>query len=323
MIKLLKPFVSFWRLLKKTNNIRLAYRFLPQVYTPALESPILIKDNYVIFHKYKKAFSRNQLRLFGGDGGLLLKFIKSGNMFFAGTDRSSDNKVLVKLNKHDIYFFVKKYDNLKVLEEIFIDRVYDLESNEKYVVCDVGMNIAAASLYFASFENIEKVYSYEPFLATYETGIKNIKQNSELAQKIETKNFGLGKKDEQIEVPLPHEDSLGGATDISFIEKNYKDYVKKVRVEIKNIIPVLKFIMEKHPLLKIILKLDCEGAEYDIIEQIESNKMIDSIAIYMIEFHFRGKNMFRDIFKRNNFIVISPVDEDISPYGMLYAIKPD
>ncbi|MEI9947347.1 MAG: FkbM family methyltransferase [Chitinophagaceae bacterium] len=321
MTKLFKPLISWWRLYKKTKNFRFAYKMLPNVFTPPLNTTPQIKNGKITFVNTQTTFTKRQVSLFGEHGELLLKFIKSKNIFF--TQPGNDAEIIaVRLNGKDLRLHANSYDNLKVIEEIFIDQLYDFQSKGEFVVCDVGMNVAAATLYFASFDNVEQIYGYEPFPQTFALAEKNIRLNEEVKNKIHVFNFGLGEKDLTLEVPHPEDGFLGGTTTgfmISELPGNLK--TKKIKVEIKDIRTELTQIKKNHPGKKIILKLDCEGAEYEIIEALRQISMIADIDIYMIEYHFKGKKSIADVLVENNFIVMSPGSEDVNPFGMLYAIK--
>lgn len=322
MKKFLKPLTSWWRLSKRIGNKRLAYQLLPEVFTPPLTSAAVEKDNVIIFEKYAKRFTKRQLALFGNHGELLIKFIKAyGISFIEANDKKEI--VVIEHNKMPIRLFANNYDNLKVIEEIFIDRLYDVIMQGEYVVCDVGMNVAAASLYFAGISNISKVYGFEPFKDTFEMARKNISLNAGLLQKLEIHNYGLGKKDESLMVPCPAGGALGGSTTASFIEKTATiDKEKLVTVEIKDIAPVIDQIKNSHPEAGIIVKLDCEGAEYDIMEKLDETGLVEKVDIFMIEYHFKGKKPLQDILSANHFLVMSPGDDSLNEYGMLYAINP-
>ncbi len=62
------------------------------------------------------------------------------------------------------------------------------------------MNVATTSLFFSSKKNVEKIYSYELFPATYENALKNIKANS-FGHKILPHQYGLGKEDAKRVLP--------------------------------------------------------------------------------------------------------------------------
>lgn len=322
MKKFLKPLTSWWRLSKRIGNKRLAYQLLPEVYTPLLTSATTEKDNAIIFEKYAKRFTKKQLALFGNHGELLIKFIKARGISFIEANEKRET-VVIGHNEKNVHLFVNDYDNLKVVEEIFIDKLYDVMMPGEYVVCDVGMNVAAASLYFASMSNISKVYGFEPFKDTFEMARENINLNAELSPKLEAHNYGLGKKDESPMVPCPSGGALGGSTTASFIEKTPgTDKEKLVTVEIKDIAAVLDQIKNTHPGAGIIMKLDCEGAEYDIMERLNETGLVKTIDIFMIEYHFKGKRPLQDILSANRFLVMSPGDDSLNEYGMLYAINP-
>ncbi len=321
MTKLFKPIISLWRIWKKVKNLRFAYRLLPEVYTPVIKTSVNSNAGEIKLPAYGKKFTANQLDLFGKHGELLLNYIKSRNISFEKKLGASE-VLAIQFNGKIIRLNVHNYDNLQVIEEIFINQFYDFHSMEKYIVCDVGMNIAIASIYFASFENVEKVYGYEPFLQTFERAKENILLNNELAKKIEVFNYGLGNKNESLEVPLPADGFLGGSTTAAFIDELPEELKKgNVQVEIKEIGYAIQQIKLNHPGRKLILKLDCEGAEYEILEVMEKKNMINDIDVYMVEFHFKGKKALVDILVKNNYFVMSPVSDEINFFGMLYAVK--
>jgi FkbM family methyltransferase len=321
MTKLFKPLISLFRTWKKTGNLSFAYRLLPEVYSPDIHTSIHKKGNEAIFKGYKKSFSKSQVDLFGNHGELLLKFIKANSISF--DIRSESNEIAtINMNEKTIRMNVVNYDNLKVIEEIFIDQLYDFHTKENYVVFDVGMNVACSVLYFASFDNVEKVYSYEPFLKTYECALENISLNKELAGKIETFNYGLGDKDEWVEVPLPADNFLGGSTTKEFIDELPDELKKKsIKVEVRSIIAEVKKIKQDNPGKKFLLKLDCEGAEYGIMKELENHNMVNDFDVFMIEFHYKGKKELADILNNNSFYFMSPCSDEVNTFGMLYAVK--
>lgn len=319
MLKLLKPFISWWKLRNSTSNAGLAYKLLPLEYTPKLDSSVSYSNGQIIFDKYNTRFTKKQLALFGNHGELLLKYIKSPQIAFGNNE--DDGILKIKCNDQNIFLRTSGYENLRVIEEIFIDRLYDFSGSGEYIVCDVGMNVAAASLFFASFPNVQKIYGYEPFELTFQAAERNLQLNPDISSKIEAYNFGLGKSDETLSVPLPAEGSLGGSTDASFLKMTDKAVDElMVNVQIKEIVPILKEINQKHPSGKILLKLDCEGAEYDIIENLQQNGYLGQIEIFMIEYHFKGPMSIKNALSKAGYFILSPVSEN-SEFGMLYAIK--
>ncbi len=321
MLKLFKPVISLWRLNKKVGNMGIAYKLLPADFTPVMDAGVQVKGDQVSFSAYNKTYTKKQVALFGKHGELLLKFIKSKSISFSTPDGTQE-VISVKRGGQETRIHASNYDSLKVIDEIFIDQLYDFHSPGQYVVCDAGMNIGAASLYFAGFDHVEKVYGYEPFPDTYALAVSNLALNPGFRNKIEAFPYGLGDKEQSSEVPQPADGFLGGTTSGFFIKELPADLkTKTITVQIKNAGDVIGDIKTKHPGKKIVLKLDCEGAEYEIMEELRKRNLVNDVSVYMIEYHFKGKKPLTDVLLQNGFTVLSPYNEDVIPFGMLYAFK--
>ena len=90
---------------------------------------------------------------------------------------------------------------LYLIKEVFVKSEYKLNIAKESVLIDIGMNRAAASLLFATNENIKKIYAYEPFKPTFELAKRNLELNPQLSPKINAFNFGLGKTEITLEFP--------------------------------------------------------------------------------------------------------------------------
>lgn len=180
--------------------------------------------------------------------------------------------------------------------EIFVNKIYLLPpqlSMKKFVVFDAGMNRGYASLYFANMENCEHVYGFELDSFTYEWACENINLNSRLSDKISTFNFGLWNKDDEVNIAS---DGIDGHTQISAGNENRSSAKGKVKKS-SSVFSELFQSVDKN-LLKI-LKIDVEGAEYDIFADLYEREMlkefdliigeyhrgIDSLLAYLPEFH--------------------------------------
>ena len=128
------------------------------------------------------------------------------------------------------------------------------------------MNIGLASLYFASRDDVNDVYGFEPFKPTFETAKKNLKLNPKLSEKIIPLNFGLGKKDRTLELSYVADAAVGMSTthDVCKGRKN----IKKETVIIKDAAKEISSILEENKNKHIIVKCDCEGAEFEIFERL-------------------------------------------------------
>lgn len=319
MLKFFKPLISFLRLIREVRNIKLAYALIPRQYTPKYNISVQGENQPNSLAKDPVQYSPSQINLFESDGDMLLKFMQAQ----CKMETVQNNHFLtLTQNNSLIRFYIRNYDNLQVLEEVFINQLYAFQSKGEFVVCDVGANIGAASLYFASFENIAKVYGYEPFPETLVMAEKNIQLNPALSSKIELFGHGLGAKDETKAVPKPKAGFLGGTTS-DFMIDSLPGSLKgsTISIEIKGISTILNTIRKTHPDKKIILKLDCEGAEYEIMDSLVRNHELDKIAICIIEYHLLGNASIVQKLVSNHFTVFSPGGDLNQSIGMVYAVR--
>lgn len=212
------------------------------------------------------------------------------------------------------------------LFEVFHRQDYQLLFNDDAILIDIGMNIATTSLYFANKPQIKKVYSFEPFKPTYDMAINNINANPEIKNKITTFNYGLGKEVETIQLPYNPEQSGCMSTSLTPFEHNpvFYDGVKCYEtVEVKKASECLLSIINKHlNKEKIIVKIDTEGAEFEIFEDLENAKLFQNIDVVMLEYHYNSPKVLEETLMKNDFIVIykPPYTHGLTG-GMMLAFK--
>jgi FkbM family methyltransferase len=98
-----------------------------------------------------------------------------------------------------------------------------------------------------------------------------------------------------------------------------KANAKEIEINIKNITEVLPDLMDKHPRQKKVLKIDCEGAEYEIIQKLRDTNLLADVDILLIEWHDKGSKILEDILTSNDFRLISRHLTSVT--GMIYAFK--
>ena len=225
--------------------------------------------------------------------------------------------VLARFNNLKIY--IETPEEFFILKEVFVEKDYNLVSNENYVVFDIGMNIGISSLFFGLQKNVEKIYSFEPVINTYQQAIYNVGLNKDLSPKIEAFNIGLGATT-RVEKVLYNPQAKGNCgirlESSLVIDKNNS---KEIEINIKNVSEVLPDLFETHVGLKKVLKIDCEGAEYEILQKLDESKLLDYIDVLLIEWHDKGSEILEKILIENNFGVVSRYLTSIS--GMIYAFK--
>ncbi|MBC7845861.1 MAG: FkbM family methyltransferase [Flavobacterium sp.] len=231
--------------------------------------------------------------------------------------KSHKDGVLAHFN--DLNLYLESSEEFFIVKEVFVENDYNLLSNENFVVFDIGMNIGISSLFFALNKNVDKIYSFEPVVTTYNQATYNLELNKAYSHKIEAFNFGLGGYS-RVEKVLYNSQAKGncGIRLESSLVIDKKD-AKEIEIIIKDISEVLPDLMAKHPGQKKVLKIDCEGAEYEILLKLNDANLLNGIDVLLIEWHDKGATILEELLVANNFSVISRHLTSIT--GMIYAFK--
>ncbi|MDT8302790.1 MAG: FkbM family methyltransferase [Sedimentisphaerales bacterium] len=226
----------------------------------------------------------------------------------------------VAITKEQIRFDISDYAKAcSHIGEILVEETYNLSCKEDSVVIDIGMNRAIASLFFAAKENVKKVYAYEPFKPTLALAQKNLDLNPELNKKIQTFAYGLGKKDTTLDIPysINLSDCMSTTHTVSV-----KHNVRTETVTVKDAAQILAPIFEENKNNRIIVKCDCEGAEFEILERLEEENLVVKIDAILMEYHFKKPDRLVKVLTENSFavhVIHGSKKEPIT--GYLYAAK--
>ena len=149
-----------------------------------------------------------------------------------------------------------KEQDPKIYGEVFTSNHYRF-SPEKLKgrnVIDIGANLGMVSLY-ASYCGAKKVVAVEPVKEIYDKFVSNIKRAG-YKNIVALKNVVLDKAGKKVKVSINNEPENTGANSIYNVVDQYEG----------NIISItLSDILKQFKGDNIFLKLDCEGAEFDII----------------------------------------------------------
>lgn len=225
--------------------------------------------------------------------------------------------VLARFNGLQIY--IESPEEFFIIKEVFIEKDYNLLSKDDLVVFDIGMNIGISSLFFALNKNVNKIYSFEPVLPTYTQAVYNLGLNTAYSKKVEAFNFGLGgsTRVEKVLYNAQAKGNCGIRLDSSLVLD--KNNAEEIQINIKNIVEVLPNLLAKHAEQKKVLKIDCEGAEYEILEKLSELNLLADVDVLLIEWHDKGAKILEDLLIKNNFRIISRYLTSIT--GMIYAFK--
>jgi len=159
-------------------------------------------------------------------------------------------------------------DSTGDVESVFVREEYGFLEVENQTVVDIGANVGDSPIYFA-LNNAKKVIALEPYPYSYNIALKSIK-NSNLQDKITLLNAGYG-QDGTIKVNPDFENTAG--SDL----KHFTD-----GVDIKTL--SLKTLLSDYNVDKAVLKMDCEGCEYNLLK--EDNDTLKKFKRIQIEYHY-------------------------------------
>lgn len=144
---------------------------------------------------------------------------------------------------------------------------FDCVVNEGDTVVDIGANVGAFANY-AYYKGAGKIYCFEPADTAFECLVRNKPLGAETIKAAVGKTTGI------VKITLPsQDDTMSGS---SFISNGVSNYAPSVTIDT---------LFEEKVFDKIdFLKIDCEGAELDVIDGI-SDENLGKIKKIALEFH--------------------------------------
>ena len=197
----------------------------------------------------------------------------------------------------DMTIIGQSNNTLWTAEGVLCSECYGFASQDEYIVLDIGLNIGIASLYFANNPKVAHVYGFEPFPETFMQAQVNLTNNPALAAKVTPFNFGLGTENK--EVAVHYNKDLPGS--MSTIHDRFAEGELQ-QVSIKSVSEVLEPIFNRHA-EKVLCKMDCEGAELEILPALEASGLLRRIDALIMEWHYARPTALVDILERNGFTV--------------------
>lgn len=159
------------------------------------------------------------------------------------------------------------------------------------VVIDIGGNIGMVSIYLAKKYPFLKIYAFEPVKQNYENFLKNIELNNINKDIIKVFNLAITKDRRDVILTSPFNNS--GASNIYNNFRGSGNIILNNDISIKSI--TFDDIFSNNNISKCkLLKIDCEGAEYEILysANVENLKNCEYMRA---EFHkFYGENSKRE-----------------------------
>ncbi|AMD30084.1 hypothetical protein Nps_01685 [Candidatus Nanopusillus acidilobi] len=192
--------------------------------------------------------------------------------------------------------------------------IYDVFESEDYKflnvqnksILDIGAFVGDSSIYFI-LKGAKKVYAIEPHPDAYKEMIENIKLNN-MENKIIPINVGISYEKDYIFIPV---------TTVSTQDTLLKSEGNGIKVPAGK----LRDIIDKYNIDAQILKMDCEGCEYNIIlKDYDTIKEFDEIGF---EYHAYNTKIpvSKLIEKLNKDFECKIIKEKSKDIGLVYCIR--
>jgi FkbM family methyltransferase len=162
---------------------------------------------------------------------------------------------------------------------IFLEDVYRILPVQGKVVLDIGANIGDSSIYFA-LRGASKVIGIEPITDNYEMARKNVVLNN-FSGRISVMLAGCSANAGYINISDGFESGIGSHT----YDDNYKPGTNVPSLTLESILKEYN-IQDGET----ILKMDCEGCEYDTILS-ASDALLRQFSHMLIEYHEGYKDL--------------------------------
>ncbi len=192
------------------------------------------------------------------------------------------------------------------IEEFFSDDEWDMLSLNNRHIIDIGANVADTALHFA--KNGANVIAFEPVKHLYNLGVENISLNPSLKERIKFVNKAVGGKKGILNIET--------VSTKSYIN-SHDDYEIEV-ITIKDILDEYNFTPD-------ILKMDCEGCEFEIVEKSDLTMFNDIILEHHSEIAGKDyKSIIKKLEKQNfkiNKIPCYASKKSFEKIGIIHAYK--
>ena len=246
--------------------------------------PMVKKDRYANFIKYFKNIEDD-------DEFVIINNIKYYNINNA------------HFKKEHTYNY---HDGNVILEEYFYANDWNPINFQDRFVIDIGANVADRTLYFAKC-GAKSVIGFEPVKHVYELGLENISANPSLKDNITLINKAVGGKKGKLVI-----DNLDSA-------KNFATQSDSYEIDVITLTDVLS----DYNFTPDVLKMDCEGCEFEIILNEDLSMFNDIIFEHHSYIVGKDYHLLIDKLKKENFkINVFTSDYDnFDDVGIIHAYK--
>jgi FkbM family methyltransferase len=219
--------------------------------------------------------------------------------------------------------YVRTAEEVQILDEVARAGAYNFTVGGELLILDVGMNVGMASLFFAAKHPDALVHGFEPFAKTRLRAQDNLDLNPGLAARIEMEPYGLSDGDR--EMPVEYSECWRGSVGVNGLPRQLHSTDRELQVmQLRDSAAVVERLVAEHPRRRIVMKIDCEGSEYEIVRRLAARDQLRNVHAIAMECHRRRPT---DVPAQLNgtlaaagfsFVHLDPDSRDIS---MVYAFR--
>jgi FkbM family methyltransferase len=226
----------------------------------------------------------------------------------------------------DSTYLADGFEEIYTLWEIFFSGDYDFTPADSTVVVDVGANVGFTSIFLADINPELVAVAYEPVPESYSKACRNLEANPHLSWRVNFHNFALFSEDGKKTITS----EVGNRVRSSFVidHSNFAlGKMEPIPVEVRRASTIIREVRDKYPSRRIVIKMDCEGSEYDILRNLETDGALNLISGFIMEWHTLitdGDNAIfvRNFFERNGFdLCMRGRLQSKNKVGMAYAFR--
>ena len=202
---------------------------------------------------------------------------------------TSKENIIIKLRTKSTDFLT--FVNIWIFDEYLKNKI-DIQNKD--IIIDIGGHVGLFALYASQFCKNGQIYSFEPVIENYNLLLKNVEDNN--LTNIKVFNTAVSKNNGKINLFLNSDQAAHSIFNKTTLSKEVNSITLQNIFEVNNI---------KNCDL---LKIDCEGAEYEILGNLPT-KYFTKIQKMVIECHFvkTKKDLFNNLkisLKQQNFELV-------------------